>query len=496
MKIRKILIFLAITLAGICLFSCSNKVNAMTISNEGKYTLVLNVNDGEIDGSWSKIIKFNFDEGETTVKLSELTKGIVPFNGENEFSHWGKNFFDDEKANEELTVEDFKTSGESGNTSYTNGLVLWAKFSDKKLQGTGTYYLTLNPFAGKINGKDNLRLTSKSTEFKTVDLSKYKPVREGYTFVGWGYDGKFVNSINASYFKECDAVEVTAVYTKNSFDGDYLELNLNANGGKIDGVDSKKYDYVGGADSGTSMSIFQYVPVREGYTFNGWNTKSDGSGKNYKYMFWGFWRNEGAAEFEKDSLLNNNMYKTITLYAKWSKNANTQEETTKEVNSSSDTKGSINFENGINKNYKLDIKKVEVKKELADKNVKFIADINMLDGANIVRISNTKMRIRIAMPEGLEGYNQYEVVYILNDEIKETLPATVEDGYIVFETSHLSQYGIIAKNVEQENSTKQTDTLKNETNNPKTADNIIVNLMLFVVSITAISALVIFNRKK
>ena len=59
-------------------------------------------------------------------------------------------------------------------------------------------------------------------------------------------------------------------------------------------------------------------------------------------MFWGFWRNEGAAEFEKDSLLNNNMYKTITLYAKWSKNANTQEETTKEVNSSSDTKGSIN----------------------------------------------------------------------------------------------------------------------------------------------------------
>lgn len=92
MKIRKILIFLAITLAGICLFSCSNKVNAMTISNEGKYTLVLNVNDGEIDGSWSKIIKFNFDEGETTVKLSELTKGIVPFNGENEFSHWEKIF--------------------------------------------------------------------------------------------------------------------------------------------------------------------------------------------------------------------------------------------------------------------------------------------------------------------------------------------------------------------------------------------------------------------
>ena len=94
----------------------------------------------------------------------------------------------------------------------------------------------------------------------------------------------------------------------------------------------------------------------------------------------------------------------------------------------------------------MDIKPVEVKNELADKNVKFIADINVLDGNNVVKISNTKMKIKIALPEALKGYDKYEVVYILNDEIKETIPATVEDGYIVFETNHLSQYGIIATN--------------------------------------------------
>ena len=107
------------------------------------------------------------------------------------------------------------------------------------------------------------------------------------------------------------------------------------------------------------------------------------------------------------------------------------------------------------------------------------------------------MRIRIELPEDLKDYDQYEVVYILDNEIKETLPATVEDGYIVFETSHLSQYGIVAKNeVQEENNTKPATTTKKETNTPKTADNIMSNVMLFLSSITAISALVIVNRKK
>ena len=109
----------------------------------------------------------------------------------------------------------------------------------------------------------------------------------------------------------------------------------------------------------------------------------------------------------------------------------------------------------------------------------------------MVKISNTKMKIRIAIPEELKGYNQYEVVYISNDEIKETLPATVEDGYIVFETSHLSQYGIIATNVEE-----KTEQTKNETNNPKTGDNITTSVMLFVASISTIGILIVINRKK
>lgn len=91
---KKYLVFLAAILIGICLFNSPNKASAVTISDDGEYTLILGLSDddfysGDIDGESLKLIKFNVAEGETTVKLSELTKGIVPFNGKNEFSLLG-----------------------------------------------------------------------------------------------------------------------------------------------------------------------------------------------------------------------------------------------------------------------------------------------------------------------------------------------------------------------------------------------------------------------
>ena len=171
-------------------------------------------------------------------------------------------------------------------------------------------------------------------------------------------------------------------------------------------------------------------------------------------------------------------------------------ETVKEIQSTGETKAKIEFTKEVNKNYKLDIKPVEVKKDLTDKNVKYVVDINILENGEVVRISDSKMKIRVALPEDLKGFNKYEVVYISDNEIKETLPATVEDGYIVFETSHLSQYGIIATSVEEGDNTKTTSISKNETNNPKTGDNITTSVMLFVASIATIGTLTVVNRKK
>ena len=90
------------------------------------------------------------------------------------------------------------------------------------------------------------------------------------------------------------------------------------------------------------------------------------------------------------------------------------------------------------------------------------------------------MIIRIALPENLKGYKNYKVVYISNGEIKETIPASVEDGYITFETSHLSEYGIIA-------------TEKENVVNPETGDNIMVYMILGIISTISI---VVLNIKR
>ena len=509
MKIKKSLIFLTIILAGICLFIFSNKVNAATISDDGKYSLVLTANefDGCFDGEYSKLVRFNIATGETTVKLSELTKGIVPFNGKTEFSHW--EMAENTKASEELEIAKFTGSGNfytstGKEVNYTNGLTLSAKFSDKELKDSGKYYVSIDAFGGTINGKAKITLESKVEEFKTIDLTKYTPVRKGYTFKGWDLDGKIVTSINSSAFAKDAAINLTATYTQDTFDGTDRVLILNANGGTIDGKASNKYDYLGGGNSGTAMSLLPYTPVREGYKFTGWNTKKDGSGKNYTYIYWRRWDKDDKEDLNRDTVIKNALgaeyYQNVTLYASWTKTSGKPEkpvkETVKEIQSTGKTKGKIEFEKEVSKDYKLDIKPVEVKKDLTNKNVKYVVDINVLENGEVVKISDTKMKIRIALPEDLKGFSKYEVVYISNDEIKETIPATVEDGYIVFETSHLSQYGIIATNIEEENNTKTTSISKNETNNPKTGDNITTSVMLFIASVATIGTLIVVNRKK
>ncbi len=509
MKIKKSLIFLTIILAGICLFIFSNKVNAATISDDGKYSLVLTANefDGCFDGEYSKLVRFNIAAGETTVKLSELTKGIVPFNGKTEFSHW--EMAENTKASEELEIAKFTGSGNfytstGKEVNYTNGLTLSAKFSDKELKDSGKYYVTFDAFGGTINGKAKITLESKVAEFKTIDLTKYTPVRKGYTFKGWDLDGKIVTSVDSSALAKSAVANLTATYTQDTFDGTDRVLILNANGGTIDGKTSNKYDYLGGGNSGTAMSLLPYTPVREGYKFTGWNTKKDGSGKNYTYIYWRRWDKDDKEDLNRDTVIKNELgaeyYQNVTLYASWTKTSGKPEkpvkETVKEIQSIGKTKGKIEFEKEVSKDYKLDIKPVEVKKDLTNKNVKYVVDINVLENGEVVKISDTKMKIRIALPEDLKGFSKYEVVYISNDEIKETIPATVEDGYIVFETSHLSQYGIIATNIEEENNTKTTSISKNETNNPKTGDNITTSVMLFITSVATIGTLIVVNRKK
>ena len=320
-------------LAAVLSLSCIMSAVAATIGNDGKYTLILTCTlDGKIDGHYAKVIRFDVADGDTTVSLSELTAGVVPFNGRTQFAYWATDWSGNTKAAENLPLSDFNSEGniwtdDKDEVKYTNGLTIYAVFSDEPLKGTGTYYLTLDGLGGEVNGKYEITMTSSSSEYQTVDLTEYIPVRDGYTFVGWDLDGEYVTSVSADCFKEKDAVTVLATYTKNIFDGDSIVLKLNANGGTLNGKESDTYDYVGGRDSGASMSLLPYIPVREGYTFKGWNTKSDGSGKNYKYIYWRSWdiSEENDKIFDQDTVITEDSgyerYKNVTLYATWTENS-------------------------------------------------------------------------------------------------------------------------------------------------------------------------------
>lgn len=484
-KLRGALIMLLVAVFSISGIVC---VNAATIKDDGKYSLVLLCSDmfGTIDGETSKIVKFDVADGEDSVSIAELTKGIVPFDGEHEFSHWSTDFSDTSKADDEIPISKFTSSGnvylnDGTEVEFNNGFRLYGRFSEKPLKGTGTYYLNLDAFGGTIKDKSVYQITSKSDEFKTVDLSNYVPTRKGCNFIGWDLNGKYVNKITAADFADRDSVTVIATYTTNEgFDDSKIHVTLDANGGTIDGKESAKYNYLGGGNSGTSMSLLPYVPVRNGYTFNGWNSKKDSSGKNYKYLYWrewdkGNWGNDDReSEFERDGLITEDggyeRYLNLTLYATWTKDASTPDDTVKVIESNDGIKGNIEFAEGVDSNYQLIINNVDVNKDLADKNVKFIADIKVLKDNENVQISGTKMKIRIALPEELKGYNTYSVVYILNNEIKETIPATLQDGYIVFETTHLSEYGIVATNTDLTPGNSEDNSNKNGNKNTK-ADN-------------------------
>ena len=236
---------------------------------------------------------------------------------------------------------------------------------------------------------------------------------------------------------------------------------------------NKGYDnHITTFESGKEYQYILYFKAKEGYAFTR-DTKLKINGKYYNYRVSDWEEETNVEEFQTTWRMYPNLTITPTSIKK------PTQDSVKEIKSSSTIKGSIIFEKEVSKNYTLDIKQINISNNLSNKNVKYIVDINVLENGQVVKISDSKMKIKITLPEYLKGYKKYEIVYISEDKIKETIPATIEDGYIIFETSHLSQYGIV--------------TIENTSNtnveNPKTSDNIISYIVISIISLTSLIVL-------
>ena len=160
-------------------------------------------------------------------------------------------------------------------------------------------------------------------------------------------------------------------------------------------------------------------------------------------------------------------------------------------------------ETNIDKKYELEVNDLKNNEELTNKinmNIEShdligLYDISVHDDKNKhVEVKNGNYTIKIKVDESINNYTDYQVIYIDDDgNIKEYIKPTIEDGYMVFNTTHLSQYGIIAL----DNSTSQTIIINPQSGINKL--NIIKILILVssaIVSITMIITIKVKSTKK
>lgn len=135
-----------------------------------------------------------------------------------------------------------------------------------------------------------------------------------------------------------------------------------------------------------------------------------------------------------------------------------KKEEKKESNTNSSTLESDNVilisKKKVNAKYKLavdDLKEEEIAQKVSDSIDKLLVglyDVNVYNGKKIVSMKNGSYTIKIKLEDNIDEYENYQIIYVDDKgEIAEYIDAKVEDGYIVFETSHLSQYGVIANPV-------------------------------------------------
>ena len=125
--------------------------------------------------------------------------------------------------------------------------------------------------------------------------------------------------------------------------------------------------------------------------------------------------------------------------------------------------------NKVDKKYKLkeeNLKSSPVAQQLSEsleegKDLVSFYDVSVYNGTKIVEMKNGQYTIKIKLDNDDQEYENYQIIYVNDDgDIEEYIDGVVEDGYIVFKTTHLSQYGVVANPVKVDNISVNTNSKK------------------------------------
>ncbi len=157
-----------------------------------------------------------------------------------------------------------------------------------------TYTVTFNANGGSCSTA-NKNVTYNST-YGTLPT----PTRTGYTFAGWYTAASGGTKITADTKVTITANQTLyAHWTANTY-----TIAFNKNGATSGSMSNLSMSY------GTSKNLTANAYARTGYTFNGWNTKADGTGTSY-------------ADKASVKNLTSTSGATVTLYAQWKANTYT-----------------------------------------------------------------------------------------------------------------------------------------------------------------------------
>ena len=131
-----------------------------------------------------------------------------------------------------------------------------------------------------------------------------------------------------------------------------------------------------------------------------------------------------------------------------------------------------------------------------------IYEISVRKDGKALEIKDNPMTVKIPMNDHLKGYKYYQAVY-LGEEL-ERFDAVAEGDFLVFETTHLSQYAILGSNTPFSTSTVQdgeqtgAGDQSSDTTIPQTGDG--SNMMLWIGLLAASGAgvygMTLYSRKK
>ncbi len=263
-------------------------INGGSINSE-KYTVKSSIlcytSSGEkVNGSWY------YNTGDENGLYNPGTFGI--YKTGYSFAGWGTKssggtVFDQDNAS--LKPTDINSNIKTGDCSTT----LYAQWK------ANSYKIAFNGNGATSGSMSNLSMTYGSAKNLTANAFS----KTGYTFNGWNTkaDGKGNAYADKASVKNLTSTKDGTVTLYAQWEANSYKIAFNGNGATSGSMSNLSMAY------GSAKNLTANAFSKTGYTFNGWNTKADGSGTAYA---------------DKASVKNLTSTKdgTVTLYAQWTKN--------------------------------------------------------------------------------------------------------------------------------------------------------------------------------